>query len=84
MNEATSCIADCQDARSAVAREVEGKTASESVDQAFAAYIDLLEDLRRANDSQEEDYRDVREQCATRLKQLRRMLDAIGDNKTSA
>lgn len=59
---------------------MEGKNASESIDQAFAAYIDLLEDLRRANDTQKEHYRNVREQCATSLKQLRRKFDAIGDN----
>jgi ElaB/YqjD/DUF883 family membrane-anchored ribosome-binding protein len=59
---------------------VEGKTASESIDQAFAAYIDLLEDLRRANNTQKEHYRDVREKCANRLKQLRQKFDAIGGN----
>ena len=69
-------IADCEEA-SAETIEEEGKAASEAVDQAFAAYIDLLEDLRRADSSQEGDYKDVREQNATRLKLLRRELDGI-------
>ena len=51
--------------------------ASQAVDQAFAAYIDLLEDLRRADSTQQEYYRDAREQNATRLKLLRQQLDGI-------
>lgn len=80
-DEANACIADCEEAAAESLHE-EGNTAKEAVDQAFAAYIDLLEDLRRANDTQEDYYRDVREQNATRLKLLRRELDAIMQTNT--
>lgn len=80
-DEANKCIADCEEANSAEAVQEEGKLASEAVDQAFAAFIDLLEDLRRANDTQKEYYRDVREQSANRLKLLRRELDGIVEKR---
>lgn len=76
-DEANACIADCEEVKTAEALEEEGKLASEAVNSAFAAYIDVLEDLRRADDKQEKFYRDVREQSATRLKLLRRELDGI-------
>lgn len=75
-DESQSCIADCEEAPPENHAE-EAKAASDAVDRAFAAYIDLLEDLRRADQTQENKFRDVREQNATRLKLLRRELDAI-------
>jgi hypothetical protein len=79
-DEANACCRDLEEASNESLAE-EGKTASEAVDRAFAAYIDLLEDLRRADDTQEDNYKDVREQNATRLKLLRRELDGIVANK---
>lgn len=74
--ESQSCIADCEEAPPENLAE-EAKAASDAVDRAFAAYIDLLEDLRRADQTQENQYREIREQTTTQLKLLRRELDAI-------
>lgn len=75
-DESQSCIADCEEAPPENQAE-EARAASDAVDRAFAAYIDLLEDLRRADQTQENKFRDVRERNTTRLKLLRRELDAI-------
>jgi hypothetical protein len=46
--------------------------ASGAVENAFSAYVELLEDLRRANDEQLTVYRDERLLNASNLKKLRR------------
>lgn len=51
--------------------------ARSAVDHAFTAYVDLLEDLRRANDSQLETYREMRNAHALNLKKLRQDLDQV-------
>jgi hypothetical protein len=51
--------------------------ANGAVNNAFTAYVDLLEDLRRANSEQLQDYNEVRNSYACNLKRLRQELDEI-------
>jgi Tfp pilus assembly protein PilO len=50
----------------------EFQCASGAVENAFSAYVELLEDLRRANDEQLKSFSDERLQNACNLKKLRR------------
>ena len=43
----------------------------------YSAFVDLLEDLRRANDKQLEAYNDLRSENVIKLKKLRNELDMI-------
>jgi hypothetical protein len=56
------------------------KCASGAVENAFSAYVELLEDLRLANDEQLKVYCDVRSQNASNLRKLRREMDKIVQN----
>ena len=53
-----------------------------AVNNAFTAYVDLLEDLRRANDEQLQQYNEVRNSYACNLKRLRQELDQIMSSST--
>ena len=57
--------------------EEERQCASAAVESAFSAYVELLEDLRHANDEQLEIYNEERLQNATNLKNLRQQLDTF-------
>ena len=48
-----------------------------AVNNAFTAYVDLLEDLRRSNEEQLLTYREIRNTNACNLKRLRKELDQI-------
>eukprot|EP00980_Cylindrotheca_fusiformis_P000366 scaffold91_cov127-Cylindrotheca_fusiformis.AAC.26 len=60
--------------------EEEIQCASSAVEKCFNGFIDLLEDLRRADDSQLEAYSDIRLENAKKLRELRKDLDAMMPN----
>ncbi|KAG7340515.1 hypothetical protein IV203_024058 [Nitzschia inconspicua] len=77
-DEAESCLNDLQE----ITPEAEDyldecSCARGAVEHAFTAYVDLLEDLRRANESQLDAYLEVRNAHAHNLKGLRRKLDEL-------
>ena len=75
-DEARLCIKDCDEAGAQdIAMEVE--CAKNAVDQTFASYVEILEDLRRASEAQLQLYSRARSQNAVNLKALRQELDAI-------
>jgi hypothetical protein len=74
--EAELCIADLREA-SGDEREEEYVCANGSVDNAFQAYLDLLDDLRLASEGQLEAYQDARHENANSLKRLRQELAEI-------
>jgi len=55
----------------------ESNCAEGAVDNAFTAYVDLLEDLRRSTDEQLHSYSEIRNTNAGNLKRLRKELDSI-------
>jgi hypothetical protein len=76
--EAKLCIQDLQEAtpdQDDYADEC--LCAQGAVDNAFTSYVDLLEDLRRANEAQLDSYREVRNAHACNLKRLRQELDGV-------
>jgi hypothetical protein len=79
VNEAQLCLQDCAEAvmmdKNYLAEECE--CASQAVEAAFANYVDLLEDLRRASEAQLERYQQARLDNAQRLRTMRRALDAL-------
>lgn len=74
--EAELCIADLREA-SGDEREEEFLCASGAIDNAFQAYLDLLDDLRCANEGQLEAYQDARHANASNLKRLRQQVSEI-------
>jgi hypothetical protein len=60
--------------------EEEIQCASSAVDNCFNGFVDLLEDLRRANEQQLEAYNDIRLENARKLKELRKELNAMTTN----
>lgn len=76
--EAKLCIKDLQEATPAdECYADECACAQGAVENAFTAYVDLLEDLRRANEEQLDSYREVRNAHAFNLKSLRQELDEV-------
>ena len=75
--EAELCLIDLQDATGAEDYAEECACARGAVENAFTAYVDLLEDLRRANEEQLQSYSEVRNSNACNLKRLRQQLDAL-------
>ena len=57
--------------------EEESQTARDAVQAAFVTYVELLEDLRRASDSQLKLYNDARLENANNIKVLLQQLDGI-------
>jgi len=55
----------------------ESNCAESAVDNAFTAYVDLLEDLRRSTDEQLHAYNEIRSTNAGNLKRLRKELDSV-------
>merc|ERR1712238_133726 len=55
----------------------ESNCAESAVDNAFTAYVDLLEDLRRSTDEQLRAYIEIRSTNAGNLKRLRKELDSV-------
>lgn len=74
--EAELCIADLREAPVDQIEE-ESLCATGAVNNAFIAYIELLDDLRQANDEQLKTYHDARFENANNLKRLRQELAAI-------
>jgi hypothetical protein len=78
LKEAKLCIADCEESRLHDGFLEESTQASEAVEDAYAAYLDMLDDFRAC---QEEDltsqFGSVRDGSATELKALRKELDKI-------
>jgi hypothetical protein len=84
--EAELCLIDLQDAAGADQFADECSCAKGAVDNAFTAYVDLLEDLRRANEEQLQRYSEDRNSIACNLKRLRQRLDEllVAQEKNSA
>jgi hypothetical protein len=57
--------------------EEESQQASQAVEEAFASYVDLLDDMRSASLEQRQHYGEMSLASATSLKQLRQELDAL-------
>lgn len=76
LQEAESCIEDLREA-TPDQRDEEFVCASGAVDTAFEAYVDLLDDLRKANEDQLKAYQEVRDQNARKFMRLRRELAEI-------
>lgn len=74
-NEAESCIGDLREAGENVEEEIQ--CANGAVDNCFNSFIDLLEDLRRADEKQLMNYNDIRLENALSLRKLRQDLDVI-------
>jgi hypothetical protein len=76
-DEAEWCLKDLQEVTPDAEDYLEECTCARgALEHAFAAFTELLEDLRRANDSQLEAYREVRHEHACKLKRLRQELAA--------
>jgi hypothetical protein len=82
VKEAHLCIADCEDCASADIRDEESKAAAMAVEEAFSAYIDLLDDFRRANEEQLKRFNDERMQSAAVIKHLRMELHNVDSCST--
>ena len=82
-NEAQSCMADFADATGKQQMEEESQTARDAVQAAFVMYVELLEDLRRANEDQLKLYNDARLENANNIKVLLHELDDVtkGDDE---
>ncbi len=77
-DEAESCLKDLEEATPGAEDYLdECSCANNAVNHAFTAYVDLLEDLRRANPQQLDSYSQVRNAHACNLKRLRQKLDEI-------
>ena len=76
MQEAESCIVDLKEA-TLDQRDEEFVCASGAVDTAFEAYVDLLDDLRMANEEQLKAYQEARDKNARKFMSLRRELAEI-------
>jgi hypothetical protein len=76
LQEAESCIADLRDA-TPDQQDEEFTCANGAVDTAFEAYVDLLDDLRMANEDQLRAYQVVRDDNAKKFMRLRRELAEI-------
>jgi hypothetical protein len=74
--EARLCIADCREAVGEQFDE-ERNSAKTAVDNAFGAFVEILEDLRHAREDQLLRYNDARLQNANNLKMLRKELVSI-------
>jgi hypothetical protein len=75
LNDARLSIQDCSTEMENI--EEESMQASEAVEEAFAAYVDLLDDLRSASAEQRQNYGEMSLASATSLKLLRQELDAL-------
>ena len=83
--EAKLCLSDLQEATPGDEYFAEESVCAQgAVDNAFKAYVDLLEDLRRANEEQLDSYREVRNAHACNLKLLRQELDEILSGRKAA
>jgi hypothetical protein len=71
------CLIDLKDATGGDDYADECQCAKAAVETAFTAYVDLLEDLRRANENQLLCYSEVRNSNACNLKRLRQQLDEL-------
>ena len=71
------CLIDLQEAEGGEHYADECQCAKGAVENAFTAYVDLLEDLRRANEEQLQCYSEVRNSNACNLKRLRQQLDEL-------
>jgi hypothetical protein len=79
LKDAKLCIVDCKESESAGAREHQEETAqaTEAVDKAYAAYLELLEEFQGCDDDLRKRFSQQRELCTTELKALRKELDQI-------
>jgi hypothetical protein len=68
------CVKDCHEAK---ADSEEYVDAGHCVDDVFALYQELVEDLRRANESQQQQYSRLRVDTPNSLKKLRHEYDEI-------
>jgi uncharacterized membrane-anchored protein YhcB (DUF1043 family) len=75
LEDARLSIQDCSTEMDDVDEEL--MQASEAVEEAFAAYMDLLDDLRSANAEQRQHYGEMSLTSAMSLKVLRQELDKI-------
>ena len=77
--EAECCIDDLREAGKSnnVEYEEELQCANGAVDNCFNSFVDLLEDLRRADDKQLEAYNIIRSENVLKLKNLRSEIDMI-------
>ena len=79
-DEAESCLSDLRETLFEVDDEQyieECSCAQGAVNNAFTAYMDLLEDLRTCNEEQLQAYSEERNTNAGNLKRLRKELDQI-------
>jgi hypothetical protein len=80
--EAELCLSDLHEAVPGTEDYIEEcACAKGAVNNAFTAYVDLLEDLRRANPEQLQSYSEVRNTNACNLKRLRQELDEAIQHK---
>jgi len=88
--EAELCLSDLRETLFEVDDEQyreECNCAEGALDNAFTAYIDLLEDFRRASEEQIHSYSEERSTNAGNLKRLRKELDqiiAVANNRDNA
>eukprot|EP00536_Pseudo-nitzschia_multiseries_P001317 jgi/Psemu1/282938/fgenesh1_pg.16_\ len=78
--EAELCLSDLRETLFEVDDEQyreETKCAEGAVNNAFTAYIDLLEDLQRCSEDQQNAYSEVRNSNACNLRRLRKELESI-------
>ncbi len=84
MNEARLCIADCEESKRVGDEDLEEETAqaAEAVDDAFAAYLDMLEEFQGCDEELRKQFADARDESTSQLKSLRNELDQILHQKT--
>ena len=72
MEEVRSCLLDVQEEED---RETELETTDMALEQAKSAYVDLLDLVREADESTAQPYKEVRENSAAQIRELRKELD---------
>ena len=79
LNEARLCIADCEESKLVGDQDLQEETAqaAEAVEDAFAAYLDMLEEFQGCDEDLRKRFADVRDESTSQLKSLRNELDQI-------
>lgn len=75
LEEARQCVADCQNGEGNLKEEYE--TADAALEEATAALVDLIDDLRTSDEDVSLRYKLLRENSAASIKTLRYALDEI-------
>jgi hypothetical protein len=82
LKDAKLCIVDCKESESSGSsvHQEEAAQATEAVDKAYTAYLELLEEFQSCDDELRKHFSHDRELCTTELKSLRKELDQMNSS----